>query len=30
MGCVVKMNTDLIGQSFICQKHDPTSKEKKQ
>ena len=24
------MNTDLIGQNFLCQKHDPVSKKKKQ
>ena len=30
MGCSVNMNSDLRGQNFICQKHDPLSKEKKQ
>ena len=28
MGCVVNMNTDLIGQNFPCQKHDPPSEKK--
>ena len=28
MGCVVIMNTDLIGRNFLCQKHDPPSKKK--
>ena len=30
MGCVVKLNTDFIGQNFVYQKHDPLSKKKKQ
>ena len=29
MGCVVEMNTDLIGQNYFCPDQDPHSKEKK-
>ena len=28
MGCVVIMNTDLFGQTFLCQKLDPPRKRK--
>ena len=29
MGFVVITNTDVMGQNFLCRKHDPPSKKKK-
>ena len=29
MDCVVVMNAEMIGENFLCQKHDPPSKRKK-